>query len=90
MRLPGFRREIRPGHDVREFLHYLSELTATRVGHIVVSLGVIVGGVREVGRDHWWGAFIACAGLVALVAPAWFFYYGVPESTGPSRGKRTP
>ena len=90
VRPPGLRRDIRPLHDLREFGRYLAEMTAFRVGHVLMSLAFVIAGVRDVAAHSWWGLLLLVAGAVSLLAPAWFFYYRVPESTGPLRGKHSP
>lgn len=87
VRPPGFRRDIRPWQDLGVFVRYFAELTAFKVAHVGGATALVIGGAAEVRAGSWWGALLVIAGLSALLLPAWFWYYGVPEKDGSYRGQ---
>ena len=58
---------------------YLGEMTAFRVGAIIMPSVFVIGGVGDVLGGNLWGVPLALAGLAGLVVPAWFWYYRHPE-----------
>ena len=89
MRPPGFRRDLRPLHDLREFGRWFGEITAIRIGHIGLSVAAVIDGIRRVADHSWWGILLIAAGMAAPLVPALIFYYGVPERDSSYRGKHS-
>jgi hypothetical protein len=81
MRLPGFRRDIRPGSDLREWWMYLQDYTTLRLLISFTFPCLAVGGLVALLRGSWtYGAIALPLGLAAgTYFVAWLNFYRHPE-----------
>ncbi len=79
MRPPGFHRDVRPWHDLRELGGFLTEYTKARVYVVLALVLPLVLGVGAVAADNLWGVPLLIGGLALIVAVAWVGYYRFEE-----------
>jgi hypothetical protein len=92
MRLPGFRRDFRPGADLREWWQYMQEYTTLRLLISFTFPCLALGGLLALFRGSWpYGAVELPLGFAGTYLVAWLNFYRhpePPESTGDGRHAR--